>query len=48
VLNFVKFCNVHAEFWRGNVKGNKEHLEDLVVDGRIIVKFILQRWKGHR
>ena len=34
---------VHTGFWCGNVReGN--HLKDPGVDGRIILKFILEEW----
>jgi hypothetical protein len=32
-------------FWMGNRKG-KCHLADLGVDGRILYKYTLMRWKG--
>jgi hypothetical protein len=31
---------MHTEFWPGNLKG-KERSEDIVVDGKIILKWIL-------
>jgi hypothetical protein len=36
---------VHTGFWRGNVKV-KHHLGVVVIDGKIKLKRILQRWKG--
>jgi hypothetical protein len=33
-------CNLHIGFWWGN------HLEDPSVDGRIILKWILEKWGG--
>jgi hypothetical protein len=36
---------IHIEFWWGNLKeGN--HLEDLGICGRIILKFIFMKWNG--
>jgi len=36
---------IHTGFWWGNLReGN--HLEDLGVDGRIILKFIFKKWDG--
>ena len=32
-------------FWWGNVR-ERDHLEDLGVDGRIIVKWIFKKWDG--
>ena len=32
-----------AGFWWGNLT-ERVHLEDLVVDGRIILKWILEKW----
>jgi hypothetical protein len=34
---------MHREFWWGNLEG-KNHLEDLVVNGSIILKCILQKY----
>jgi hypothetical protein len=36
---------VHAGFWWGNVREG-DHLEDLGVDGRLILKWILKQWGG--
>jgi hypothetical protein len=36
---------VHAGFWWGNLREG-DHLEDLGVDRRIILKWILEEWKG--
>jgi len=35
----------HTEFSLGEVRG-RDHLEDLVVDGRIILKCIFKKWLG--
>jgi hypothetical protein len=38
---------VHTEFWWRNLK-EIDHLEDLDVDGRIILKHIFKKWdEGH-
>jgi hypothetical protein len=34
---------VHAGFWWGNLR-ERDHLKDLGVDGRIILKWILEKW----
>jgi hypothetical protein len=34
-----------AEFWWGNLK-ERNHLEDLIVDGRIMLKWILRKYDG--
>jgi hypothetical protein len=34
---------VHSGFWWGNVK-DIDHLEDLGVDGRIILRWIFRKW----
>jgi hypothetical protein len=35
----------HTGFWRGNIK-EKDLLGDLGVDGRIMLKFIFEKWDG--
>jgi hypothetical protein len=36
---------VHREFWWGDVR-ERDHLEDLDMDGNIILKLILKKWDG--
>jgi len=36
---------VHTWFWWGNMK-ERDHLEDLAVDGRIILKWVFKKWDG--
>jgi hypothetical protein len=36
---------VHGGFWWGNLK-EREYLEDLGVDGRIILKMIFNKYEG--
>jgi len=36
-------CEVNTGFWLGDLMV-RYHLEDLGVDGRIILKFILKKW----
>jgi hypothetical protein len=36
---------VHTGFWRGDLR-DRGHLEDLGVDGRIILKWFLKKWDG--
>jgi hypothetical protein len=36
---------VHAGFWWGNLRGS-DHLEDLDIDGRIILKWIFKNLDG--
>jgi hypothetical protein len=36
---------VHTEFWWGHLRG-RDHLEDLGVDGEIILSWILKTWEG--
>jgi hypothetical protein len=35
----------HREFWSGDLR-KRDHLEDLDVDGRIILKWIFNKWDG--
>ena len=36
---------VHAGFWWDNLR-ERDHLQDLDVDGRIIFKWIFRKWDG--
>jgi hypothetical protein len=36
---------VHTGFWWGDLREGG-HLEDLAVDGRIILKWIFKKWDG--
>jgi len=36
---------VHRRFWWGNVR-KRDHLEDMGVDMRIILKWIFKKWNG--
>jgi hypothetical protein len=36
---------VHTGFWWGNLR-NRDHFEDLGIDGRIILKPIFRTWDG--
>jgi hypothetical protein len=36
---------VHTGFWWGDLV-ERDHLEDLDVDGRIILKYIFKKWDG--
>jgi hypothetical protein len=36
---------VHAEFWWRNLREG-DHLKDLSVDGRVILKWIFEKWDG--
>jgi len=35
---------VYTEFWWGNLREG-DHLEDLVIGGRIILKWIFRKWE---
>jgi hypothetical protein len=35
----------HTGFWRGNVREG-DHLEDACIEGRIILKWVLETWDG--
>jgi hypothetical protein len=35
----------HTTFWWGNLSG-RDHLEDLGVDERLILKWVFKRWGG--
>jgi len=38
---------VHREFWWGNLK-ERDYLEDLGLDGRVILRWIFKKWDvGH-
>jgi len=37
--------NIHKFLWYGNMK-ERVHLEDIDVDGRIVLKWILRKWDG--
>jgi hypothetical protein len=34
---------MHTQFWSENLKG-RDHFEDLDVDGRIVLEWILGKW----
>ena len=36
---------MHTDFWLGNLK-ERDHLENLGTDGRIILKWILKKYDG--
>ena len=36
---------VHRGFWLGELK-ERHHLEDLGIDGRIVLKWIFKKWNG--
>jgi hypothetical protein len=36
---------VHTTFWLGDLN-EKDHLKDLGIDGRIILKWIFRKWAG--
>jgi hypothetical protein len=36
---------VHTGFWCGNLR-ERAHMEDLGIDGRIILKWVFEKWNG--
>jgi hypothetical protein len=38
---------MHTRFWWGDLR-ERHHLENLSVDGRIILKCVFKKWKGAR
>jgi hypothetical protein len=36
-------CSTHPGFWWGNL-GKRDHLEDIGIDGRKILTWILKKW----
>jgi hypothetical protein len=36
---------VHIGFWWGNLRED-DHLEDLGIDGRLILKWVFKKWMG--
>jgi hypothetical protein len=38
---------VHTGFWWGDPR-ERDHLEDLGIDGKIIIKLIFKKWDGAR
>jgi hypothetical protein len=42
---YGKRGEVHRVFWWGKLR-ERDHLEDPVVDGRIILRWIFRRWDG--
>jgi hypothetical protein len=36
---------MHTGFWWGNLRED-DHLEDLGIDGRIILKWVFKKWMG--
>jgi len=36
---------VHTGFWWGDLR-ERDHMEDLSLDGRIILKWVLKEWDG--
>ena len=44
-LSPVAKGKLHTGFWRGDMR-EKDHLRYLVVDGRMILKWIFMEWDG--
>jgi hypothetical protein len=40
-----KTAEVHTGFWWGGLR-ERGHLEDLGIDGRLILKWIIKNWDG--
>jgi len=40
-----KTAEVHTGFWLGGLR-ERGHLEDLKIDGRLILKWIIKNWDG--
>jgi hypothetical protein len=36
---------VYTGFWRGNLR-ERDHSEDIGIDGRIIFKLVFKKWDG--
>ena len=36
---------VHTGFWWGDLR-ERDHMEDLSLDGRVILKWVLKEWDG--
>jgi hypothetical protein len=36
---------IHTRFWLENCKG-RNHLEDLDIDGKLLLELILEKWDG--
>jgi hypothetical protein len=37
---------VHREFWWGDLR-ERDHLKNLGLDGKIILKWVIKKWDGH-
>jgi hypothetical protein len=44
-VKHMGITEMHTEFWWGNLE-EKKHLEDLIVNGNIILKCIVQKYNG--